>query len=538
MWTANSPSAQIACMSGPTHWPGGQGDRTPPARLDDSSSSDDSDTESVGEPVRIPSRGALATDPHPREDEDGVPHCAQFASPETIMRARGPQANRDWGGRLRDPPLEDAGGVPHCAQFASPEAIMRARGLQGNRDRGGGLCTRPPLQDGVNRAPTPPTNAPVQGEAPGASASQSGPGKGASRGTPPQVEADYAPTLPGPQDSVSTKDFVQEEAYLEPPAQDLPSETPAEGDPCRTERTEPGTTPASGTPSPSPDDIPDEPALAQGGGGKPAVHIVPADTACVDSNKVVHGPSQVHGNVYLNLANLQAFAMNDDQVVHVLQADREMGEENDPDNQAKCLGGPPQVHDDVCCEDLANLHAPSMNDAQVTHVLQAEREMGEEINLDNQSKCLGNKLDGAERPDDENYGPTLLYNASGYDSGRRPPPAALHGPSEQGITQLQADTRVFFSTIDKRFNLLVLQVARLSWEPKDCCLPLISQLANQPASHIDLVDRFNHDAAAKCSFKLRDENPKALMRSKRTKWANGIRDLIARVRSRLIKSYA
>ena len=266
------------------------------------------------------------------------------------------------------------------------------------------------------------------------------------------------------------------------------------------------------------------------------MHIVPADTACVDSNKVVHGPSQVHDNVYLDLANLQAFAMNDDQVVHVLQADREMGKENDPANQAKCLGGPPQVHDNVCCEDLANLHASSMNDAQVTHMLQAAREMGEEINPDNQSMCLGNKLDGAERPDDENYGPTLLYNASDYDSGRRPPPAALHGPSEQGITQLQADIRVFFSTIDKRFNLLVLQVARVSWEPKDCCLPLISQLANQPASHIDLVSRFNHDAAAKCSFKLRDENPKALMRSKRTKWTDGIRDLMARVRSRLIKS--
>ena len=385
--------------------------------------------------------------------------------------------------------------------------------------------------------PVPPNNTLVQGEAPEASTSRKGLGRGTNRGTPPPGETDYAPTVSELQDNISTKDFVQEEVHQRSPAQELPGEKPAEEDPRQAERTEPGTTPAPGTLSPNQDDIPDEPALAQGGGGKPAVHIVPADTACVDSNKVVHGPSQVHDNVYLDLANLQAFAMNDDQVVHVLQADREMGEENDPDNQAKCLGGPPQVHDNVCCEDLANLHASSMNDAQVTHMLQAEREMGEEINPDNQSMCLGNKLDGAERPDDENYGPTLLYNASDYDSGRRPPPAALHGPNEQGITPLQTGTRGFFSTIDKRFNLLLLQVSRPSWEPKDCCPPLISQLASQPVSHIDLVNRFNHDAAANCSFMLQDENPKAVMRSKRTNWADSVLDLIAYVLSRMIMSY-
>ena len=107
--------------------------------------------------------------------------------------------------------------------------------------------------------PVSPNNTLVQGEAPEASTSRKGLGRGTNQGTPPPGEADYAPTVSELQDNVSTKDFVQEEVHQRSPAQELPGEKPAEEDPRQAERTEPGTTPAPGTLSPNQDDIPEEP---------------------------------------------------------------------------------------------------------------------------------------------------------------------------------------------------------------------------------------------------------------------------------------
>ena len=60
---------------------------------------------------------ALPTDrdhrPELEEDDEDVPHCAQFADPRTMMKA--------------SKPPEDKGSVPHCAQFADADTIAAAQ---------------------------------------------------------------------------------------------------------------------------------------------------------------------------------------------------------------------------------------------------------------------------------------------------------------------------------------------------------------------------------------------------------------------------
>merc|ERR1711951_153481 len=58
-------------------------------------------------------------------NDDGVPHCAQFADPRLLTKARKPP--------------EDKGSVPHCAQFADVDTIAAARK---QRKRWGGKSER------------------------------------------------------------------------------------------------------------------------------------------------------------------------------------------------------------------------------------------------------------------------------------------------------------------------------------------------------------------------------------------------------------
>ena len=55
--------------------------------------------------------------PELEEENDDVPHCAQFADPRAVMITRGLPSSKDH-------PDDDE--VPHCAQFANPRTVARA----------------------------------------------------------------------------------------------------------------------------------------------------------------------------------------------------------------------------------------------------------------------------------------------------------------------------------------------------------------------------------------------------------------------------